>query len=99
MLDQVADYVTPGDRDIIVKTTFDARLQADAEDAIRKALAESAEKCGQVDILLNACGGNRGKCPLVEQKMEDYDFVLKLNLLAGCFTPMKVFGDYWIKNT
>ena len=69
-----------------------------SEDAIRKALAESAEKCGQVDILLNACGGNRGKCPLVEQKMEDYDFVLKLNLFAGCFTPMKVFGDYWIEN-
>ena len=69
-----------------------------SEDSIRHALDQSAAKYGKVDILLNACGGNRGKCPLVEQKMEDYEFVLRLNLLAGCFTPMKIFGEYWIKN-
>ena len=69
-----------------------------SEESVRKALAESVEKYGKVDILLNACGGNRGKCPLIEQKIEDFEFVLKLNILAGCFTPTKVLADYWIKN-
>ncbi len=39
-LDQVADFVIPGDRDIIVKTTLDRRLQADAEEAIAAALSK-----------------------------------------------------------
>ena len=69
-----------------------------SEESIGKALDESIAKYGRVDILLNACGGNRGKCPWVEQKIEDFDFVLKLNLLAGCFTPTKIFAQYWIKN-
>jgi len=69
-----------------------------SEDAIRKAIGESVAKYGKVDILLNACGGNRGKCPWVEQKIEDFEFVLKLNLLAGCFTPTKLFAQYWIEN-
>lgn len=69
-----------------------------AEDATRRALEQSVKKFGKVDILLNACGGNRGRAALTETKLEDYEFVLRLNLLAGCFTPMKVFADYWIKN-
>ena len=66
------------------------------EASIAAALQESAAKYGQVDVLLNACGGNRGKCPLVEQKVEDYEFVLKLNLIAGCLAPTKAFAKYWI---
>ena len=68
-----------------------------SEDSIREALDVSVSKYGRVDILLNACGGNRGKCPLTEQKIEDFEFVLKLNLLAGCFTPTKVIAGYWIE--
>jgi len=66
------------------------------EDSIQKALVESAAMFGEVNVLLNACGGNRGKCPLVEQKVEDYEFVLKLNLIAGCLTPTKALAKYWI---
>jgi len=68
------------------------------EDAIARAFDESARRFGRVDILLNACGGNRGKCPLVEQKVEDYEFVLRLNLIAGCLAPTKAFAKYCIAN-
>jgi len=82
-----------GDPDRVQSVVVDLMDEAD----IRRGLEETLRAAGKVHILVNACGGNRGKCPLVEQKMDDYDFVIKLNLFAGCFTPMKVFGDYWIR--
>jgi NAD(P)-dependent dehydrogenase (short-subunit alcohol dehydrogenase family) len=42
-------------------------------------------------------GGNRGKSPLVDQDMETFEFVLRLNLVAGLMVPTKVFGAYWIE--
>ena len=77
-----------------------AALKVDLMDetALEKAFAESAARFGSVDVLLNACGGNRGKCPLVEQKVEDYEFVLRLNLIAGCLTPTKAYARYCIAN-
>lgn len=68
------------------------------EEAIAGALKESAAKYGRVDVLLNACGGNRGKCALVDQSVADYEFVLKLNLIAGCLAPTKAFAKYWMEN-
>jgi NAD(P)-dependent dehydrogenase (short-subunit alcohol dehydrogenase family) len=56
----------------------------------------AVEAAGEFQILLNACGGNRGKAPLVEQDMETFQFVMKLNVEAGCFTPMKVIAKKWI---
>lgn len=67
------------------------------EDSIAKGLEESAKKFGQVDILINGAGGNRGKGPLTEVSSEDFEFVLKLNLMAGCILPTKHFGKYWIE--
>ena len=69
-----------------------------SEDSIAAGLKESAKKFGQVDILLNGAGGNRGKGPLVDVKAEEFDFVLKLNLLAGCVLPTKHVAKYWIDN-
>lgn len=68
------------------------------EDSIAKGLAESVKKFGRVDILLNGAGGNRGKGPVVDIEAKDFDFVLKLNLLAGCVLPTKHIGKYWIDN-
>jgi len=68
------------------------------ESSIADALSESVKKSGSVEILVNGAGGNRGKCPLVDVKTEDYEFVLKLNLLAGCVLPTKHVAGYWIKN-
>lgn len=39
ILSRVADYVSPGDTDIVVRTTLDRALQQDAERAIAKALS------------------------------------------------------------
>ena len=66
------------------------------EESIAQALTESAAKFGQVDILLNGAGGNRGKSPLVDVQEKDFDFVLKLNLWAGCVLPTKCLAKYWI---
>jgi NAD(P)-dependent dehydrogenase (short-subunit alcohol dehydrogenase family) len=68
------------------------------EESIQSALDAGVKRFGKVDILLNACGGNRGKCPLVEQKVEDYEFVLRLNLIAGCLAPTKAYAKYCIAN-
>ena len=90
--------------EIIAKSCGDASRIATVvvdlmdEGSIAKGLEESASKFGQVDILLNGAGGNRGKGPLVDVNADDFDFVLKLNLLAGCILPTKYVAKYWIDN-
>lgn len=68
------------------------------EESLQAALAKSVAIFGKVDILLNGAGGNRGKSTLQDVKAEDFEFVLKLNLLAGCVLPVKYFSKYWIEN-
>jgi len=88
--------------DLIAKSCGDASRVAWVnvnlmdEDSIAAGIEQSVEKYGRVDILINGAGGNRGKGPLVEVKQEDFDFVLKLNLLAGCVLPTKHVAKYWI---
>ncbi|HOX08778.1 MAG TPA: SDR family oxidoreductase [Planctomycetota bacterium] len=60
-------------------------------------MVAAIDAAGDFQILLNACGGNKGKAPLVEQDMETFRFVMKLNVEAGCFLPMKVVGKRWIE--
>jgi NAD(P)-dependent dehydrogenase (short-subunit alcohol dehydrogenase family) len=90
--------------EIIAKSCGDAKRVATVEvnlmdeNSIVGALEKSVKIFGQVDILLNGAGGNRGKGPLVDVKAEDFDFVLKLNLLAGCILPTKHIAKYWIDN-
>lgn len=66
------------------------------ENSIAQALEKSIKIYGSVDILLNGAGGNRGKGPLVDVKADDFEFVLKLNLLGGCVLPTKHVAKYWI---
>ena len=69
-----------------------------SEDSIKASLDKSVRIFGSVDLLLNGAGGNKGKATLQEVKAEDIEFVLKLNLLAGCILPVKHFSKYWIEN-
>ena len=68
------------------------------EEEVRRAQGTTVSRFGKLDILVNACGGHAGSSRLTQTRLEDYEFVLRLNLLAGCFIPMKLFGAYWIKN-
>lgn len=68
------------------------------QDSIAEALQKSIKEFGQVDILLNGVGGNSQKCSLVDVQEKDFDFILKLNLLAGCIMPTKNVAKYWIDN-
>jgi len=56
----------------------------------------ATDAAGDLQFLLNACGGGKGKSPLIGQDMENFRFVMKLNVEAGCFLPMKVVAKRWI---
>jgi NAD(P)-dependent dehydrogenase (short-subunit alcohol dehydrogenase family) len=75
---------------------FGYEVDTGTEDAVQKAIDATEKTFGTPNLLINGVGGNRGKCALVDQDMETFDFVLKLNLVAGLMVPTKVFGSYWI---
>ena len=54
VLRQVADYVNPGDRDLVVLTTLDPGLQRLAESGVAKALATTGAKAGITEAALVA---------------------------------------------
>ena len=60
-------------------------------------MVAAVDAAGDFQILLNACGGVRGKSPLIEQDMENFRLVMKLNVEAGCFLPMKMVAKQWIE--
>ena len=43
-------------------------------------MVAAIDAAGDFQILLNACGGNKGKAALVEQDMPTFEFVWKLNV-------------------
>ncbi len=67
------------------------------EDSVSRAIEETEKAFRAPSILINAAGGNRGKGSFVEADMKTFEFVLKLNLIAGLMVPTKVAADYWIK--
>ncbi len=67
------------------------------EAQIASALRESVSAFGRVDILLNGVGGSSIRRPLVELDREDFESVVRLNLLAGCILPTKHVAKYWIE--
>ena len=75
-------------------------VESDAmnHDSVRDAVDATAAKFGSLDILINAAGGNRGKSTFLETDMEQFEFVLKLNLVAGLMVPTQVVAKYWIDN-
>jgi NAD(P)-dependent dehydrogenase (short-subunit alcohol dehydrogenase family) len=76
-----------------------AALQADtgSEEDCRRALTGTEERFGPPTILINGVGGNRGKSSFVDTDREQFEFVLKLNLVAGLLVPTQVTAAYWIE--
>lgn len=72
-------------------------MDAMKEDSVRKGIEDTVERFGSLDILINAAGGNRGKSAFVETDIEQFEFVLKLNLVAGLMVPTKEMASYWIE--
>jgi NAD(P)-dependent dehydrogenase (short-subunit alcohol dehydrogenase family) len=66
------------------------------EESVKKAIYETEKLAGIPNVLINAVGGNRGKSSFVDTDMEVFEFVLKLNLVAGLMVPTKAMASYWI---
>jgi len=66
------------------------------EGQIAAALQESVTLCDRVDILLNGVGSSSARRPLIELDREDFEAVVRLNLVAGCILPTKHLAAYWI---
>ena len=70
---------------------------ATKEASVAEAIAATESVLGQPSLLINAAGGNRGKSAFVDTEMEQFEFVLKLNLVAGLMVPTKGMAAYWIE--
>ena len=76
---------------------FCAVADATKEESIEAALRATEKALGAPNVLINAAGGNRGKGPFIETDLAQFEFILKLNLVAGMMGPTKVVAAYWIK--
>ena len=84
----------PGREERLFCTVADATKEESIEDALKA----TEEALGAPNVLINAAGGNRGKGPFVETDLAQFEFIMKLNLIAGLMGPTKVVAAYWIKN-
>ncbi|HUV09234.1 MAG TPA: SDR family oxidoreductase [Spirochaetia bacterium] len=66
------------------------------EESVREAVEQTEKGLAAPNVLINAAGGNRGKSSFIETDMSQFEFVLKLNLVAGLMVPTKVMAAYWI---
>lgn len=73
-------------------------IACDAMDkgSVQTAVDETVAGLGGIDVLINAAGGNRGKSAFLDIDVEQFEFVLKLNLVAGLIVPTQVVTKYWI---
>jgi NAD(P)-dependent dehydrogenase (short-subunit alcohol dehydrogenase family) len=72
-------------------------VDAMSEEATEKALTDLIGSFGMPNVLINAAGGNRGKSAFIETDLKAFEFVLRLNLVAGLMVPTKVIVKTWIQ--
>jgi NAD(P)-dependent dehydrogenase (short-subunit alcohol dehydrogenase family) len=84
---------TDDDPDRIYTSTVDT---AD-ELAVAAALTRSQNEFGTADILINAVGGNMGKCDFVDTDLDQFSKIIECNLMAGLMVPTKVVAADWIQ--
>jgi NAD(P)-dependent dehydrogenase (short-subunit alcohol dehydrogenase family) len=66
------------------------------EARVAAGLKATVAAMGEVKILVNGVGGSSVRTPLVEADTDEFERVVKLNLVAGCFLPTKIFAAYWV---
>jgi NAD(P)-dependent dehydrogenase (short-subunit alcohol dehydrogenase family) len=86
-----------GDAGADAGEVFAVTVDTATREACEAALAETEERCGLPDILVNGVGGNRGKCPFVDVDEALFEEILRLNLLSGLVTPTRVLARRWIE--
>jgi NAD(P)-dependent dehydrogenase (short-subunit alcohol dehydrogenase family) len=74
-------------------TIVDAASEGSVEEAVRA----TEKEFGGLDVLINAAGGNRGRSAFAETDLAQFEFVLRLNLVAGLMVPTKIVCGRWIK--
>ncbi len=72
-------------------------VDLEQEAQVGRALERTLEARGHFEILVNACGGNRGRSALVDVDPGQVEEVLRLNLLAGCLLPTRAVSRHWIE--
>jgi NAD(P)-dependent dehydrogenase (short-subunit alcohol dehydrogenase family) len=72
-------------------------VDALSEDSVTAAVKTTMDATGRLDILINTAGGNMGKTSFLETDMQQFEKVLKLNLVAGLMIPTKIVCAHWIK--
>ncbi len=75
-----------------------SRVDAMAEASVKEAIEAAAAKFGAVDVLVNTAGGNRGKTAFLDADIQQFEFIMKLNLVAGLVVPTQAACRYWIAN-
>jgi NAD(P)-dependent dehydrogenase (short-subunit alcohol dehydrogenase family) len=74
-------------------------LAADAADrtSVRAALEKTEQRFGEVHVLVNCAGGNRGKSSFLDLDVAQFEEVLRLNLIAGLIVPTQMVAARWIE--
>jgi len=80
--------------DKVLGIQVDTGIEADVADALK----ESEAVFGKPEILINAVGGNLGKADLIDTDIDQFEKVMKLNLVSGLMIPTKALAKYWIEN-
>ncbi len=84
-----------GDADAAGRVSWSV-VDAMSEARAQAAVEHEADRLGHIDVIVNAVGGNKGKAAFVDADMEQFEEILRLNLLAGLMIPTKIIARHWI---
>lgn len=77
--------------------TIGVTVDTTTEEEVQNALQETEQRIGVPTVLVNGVGGNKGKGDFVDIDVQNFEEVLRLNLVAGLVVPTKIFSRYWIE--
>lgn len=96
-IDEAVERLCAEGEQAVRERLLGVEVDAGDEAGVRGAIQRTEKAFGPPHLLINGVGGNRGKSSFVDTDMETFDFVLKLNLVAGLMIPTKAMAVYWIE--